>query len=330
MRIHTTTLRSGITRTPEFEKKGLASYSVNVGTKCGHDCLYCSTGAILRMHKSFTNAGENPFEFGYAIIDPETPQRVAKDAKRIRNRGLVQLCTTVDAWSPEAQQHNLGRKCLEAILAEPGWTVRILTKNAAVIKDFDLIEKHKDRVLVGLSITGTEKKSNIISVIEPNASPIEDRMNVMREARERGFRTYAMFCPLLPGIACETEQIDEFINLATEWASEEIFVEPVNRRGRGLILTEQALRAAQHEKEANAISAIRQRNYWSAYAAPLFRAFQNGLTSRGMLDKLRFLLYTSNLCAEEERLIRANPQGVRWLGPQTALQRDAQLWMNAL
>lgn len=37
-----------------------------------------------------------------------------------------------DAWSPEAQEHDLGSRCLEAILAESAWMVRILTKNAAV------------------------------------------------------------------------------------------------------------------------------------------------------------------------------------------------------
>ena len=70
----------------------------------------------------------------------------------MKKRGLVQLCTTVDAWAPEAQDYNLGRRCLEALLAEPGWTVRILTKNAAVSKDFDLIERHRDRVMVGISL----------------------------------------------------------------------------------------------------------------------------------------------------------------------------------
>jgi len=33
MRIHTTSLKVGMGRTKEFEKKGLASYAVNVGTK---------------------------------------------------------------------------------------------------------------------------------------------------------------------------------------------------------------------------------------------------------------------------------------------------------
>ena len=48
-REHLCTLKTGITRTREFEKKGLASYAVNCGVKCGHGCRYCSTGAMLRM-----------------------------------------------------------------------------------------------------------------------------------------------------------------------------------------------------------------------------------------------------------------------------------------
>jgi len=106
MRIYTTTLKNGIARTPEFERKGLAQFAVNVGTKCGHDCRYCSTGALLRMHRSFNAAHENPFRTGYAIVDPTTPDRVAREAQACRQRGLIQLCTTVDAWAPEAQQYN--------------------------------------------------------------------------------------------------------------------------------------------------------------------------------------------------------------------------------
>lgn len=185
MRIHTATLSAGISRTREFEKKGLAQFAVNVGTKCGHGCLYCSTGAMLRMHPSFKAAGESPFESGYAIVDPSTPERVVRDAVAIRKRGLVQLCTTVDAWSPETQQHQLGRRCLEAVLSQPGWTVRILTKNAAVSGDFDLIERHRDRVLLGLSLTATEDKSRITAVTEPWASPVSERMKTLEQAHRR-------------------------------------------------------------------------------------------------------------------------------------------------
>jgi DNA repair photolyase len=78
-RVHTTTLRPDVQPSPEFAKKGLASYAVNVGTKCGHDCTYCSTGAMLRMHPSFKEAGEKPFDLGYAIADLTTHEHVAQN-----------------------------------------------------------------------------------------------------------------------------------------------------------------------------------------------------------------------------------------------------------
>src|ERR1017187_8903151 len=89
LKVHTTTLRAGITRTEEFERKGLAKFAVNVGTKCGHCCTYCSSGPLLRRHDSFKEVGEDPFLHGYAIVDPSTPERVSDDARTLRERGLV-------------------------------------------------------------------------------------------------------------------------------------------------------------------------------------------------------------------------------------------------
>jgi hypothetical protein len=59
-----------------------------------------------------------------ALIRPSVP--VPKGTNR------SQKSEWADAWSPEAQEHDLGRRCLAAILSQPGWTVRVLTKNDAV------------------------------------------------------------------------------------------------------------------------------------------------------------------------------------------------------
>jgi len=314
VRVHTATLRAGISRTTEFEKKGLAQFAVNVGTKCGHDCLYCSTGPMLRRHLSFKEAHEDPFESGFAIVDPDTPGRVARDAAREKDRGLIQLSTTVDAWSPEAQKHNLGRRCLEAILPEPDWTVRILTKNAAVMNDFDLIARYRDRILVGLSLTATEDKSRIMSVVEPNASSNTQRMWALQEAHRRGLRTYGMLCPLLPGIADSPDQVDQLVGFVLDCGAEEVFVEPVNSRGRGLGLTEGALRSAGLHEEADAIAGIRPEDQWSAYTRNLLGSVQEALRKRDSLPKLRFLLYPWRLTQGDESWIRSHSDGVKWLG----------------
>ena len=313
MRIHPYTLTTGITRSEEFERKMLATHAVNCGLRCGHDCLYCSSVAMLRCHKAFKELGEDPFGHGYAIVDLDTPERLARDAQRIKKRGMVQLCTLVDAWAPEAQQHDLGRRCLEAILSQPGWTVRVLTKNAAVRDEFDLIREHRDRVFVGLSITATPDRQDVIEILEPNASPIHERMAATVEAAARGLRTYAMFCPLLPGIADTPDQIDRLVKFATDCRVEEIFVEPVNPRGPGLRQCQEALELWGYDKEAEAIQEIRHRNGWSRYVAKLLANVQQSVRRHFDTEKLRFLLYPSCLLAEDKARIREDDQGVMWL-----------------
>ncbi len=313
MQVYETTMKDGIKRSGPFERKKLATFTVNVGTKCGHGCHYCSSAASLRMNASFKEAGESPFTGGYAIVDPDTPERVARDAKRIRKRGVIQLCATVDAWSPEAQEHDLGRRCLEAILAEPRWTVRILTKNAAVAQDFDLIQKHADRVLVGLSLTATPDKADVMSVVEPYASRNTERMAVLEEAHKLGLRTYGMLCPLLPEIADAPEQIDSLVRFVVKCGAEEIFTEPVNARANCLILTQEALMEAGYLTEAKAVESIRTREVWSVYVRKLIANVQRSVRRHSDIKRLRLVLYPTGLTPACKEEIREDDAGILWL-----------------
>lgn len=316
MRVHEVHLKSGISRTKAFERKRLASYAVNRGTMCGHGCLYCSTGAMMRMPRSFKETGEDPFGTGFAIIDPDTPLRVARDALRKRERGLVQISTIVDAWSPEAQALNLGRRCLEVILSQPGWTVRILTKNAAVVLDFDLIKQHADRVLVSLSLTAAPAKEKLASVIEPHASTISERMAALGDAHRQGLRTYGMLCPLMPGIADSQEDIDELVRFVVECGAEEIFAEALNSRGPGLKRMQEALVLAGYEHEAAVVGSIRNRATWFKYVVRLLATVQGSVRRLYDIQKLRFLLYPSRLLPEHVAEIRKDDAGVIWLGKE--------------
>jgi DNA repair photolyase len=308
------TLKAGITRTKGFERKGLASFAANVGVKCGHGCSYCSSRALLRRHPAFRKLGLSPFGLGYAIVDPSAPERIAHDAARMSTRGLIQVCTTVDAWAPEAQEHRLGRRVLEAILAQPGWSVRILTKNAAVAADFDLLERHRDRVLVGLSLTMLPDKQRIAAAIETHATPILERMSTLQEAHRRSLRTYGMLCPLLPGIADDPGTIDALVKFVAGCGAEELFVEPVNNRGDGLAKTQYMLEEYCCPVEARAVSRIRQSASWSRYACELLANVQRAARKHFDIKRLRFLLYPSRLARSELKRIRQDPAGVVWLG----------------
>lgn len=307
-------LKTGITRTIDFEKKLLALFGVTCGIKCGNGCLYCYMSSLLRMHPAFAQIGKNPFATGYAVVDPDTPNRVARDACRKRHRGMVQLCIFGDAWAQEAVQYDIGRRCLEAILSQPGWSVRILTKNAVVAKDFDVIERYSDRILFGMSITSTPDKAGQTAIIEPNASSISERTAVMKKAHKCGVRTYAMLCPLLPGIADSPDQIEQLVKSAVEYGAQEIFAEPVNTRGPGLKVTQGALAKNGYKDEADAIKSIRNQKGWSRYATQLISNVQRSVRKLSDISRLRFLLYPSRLTEEDAARIRRDDAGVIWLG----------------
>lgn len=299
IRSHHCTFATGIVRTLEFERKKLASYGVDVGAKCGHGCVYC---------------GNSPHAFDHAIVAPDTPEKVARDAMRITQRGIVQLCTHSDAWAPEAQEYQLGRRCLEAILAQPDWIVRILTKNEAVRDDFDFIENHRRRVLVGLSLMAPPDRSDVMQILETDASPIRERMLAMVEAAVRGVRTYAWLGPLLPGIADSHEAINRLIEFAVNCRAEEIFVEPVSPHGPGLRRCQEVLERNGCRSEVDAIGRIRERANWSKYVVELLARTQQAMRKHSDISRLRFLLCHSGLLQEDEARIRKDEAGVVWVG----------------
>ena len=122
-------------------------------------------------------------------------------------------------------------------------------------------------MLVGLSLTATPDRETAISVVEPHASPISERMEALKQAAKLGLRTYGMLCPLLPGIADAPDQIDGLVSFVADCGAEEVFSEAVNARGNSLTLTEQVLREKGFAAEAEAIAAIRKRTVWSSYVS---------------------------------------------------------------
>ncbi|MDD1677547.1 MAG: hypothetical protein LUQ40_07425 [Methanomicrobiales archaeon] len=195
-----------------------------------------------------------------------------------------------------------------------GPSAAILTKNEVIRDDFDLMEKYRDRVLVGLNITTPLHQAAAVQALEPNASSIQDRMLALVEAAARGLRTFGMLCPLLPGIADAQDDVDQLIKFVVDCRAEEIFVEPVNPRGPGLRLCQEALEQNGLHTEADAIARIRRRANWSSYVAELISRVQPAMRRYSDISKLRLLLYPSGLLPQDRERIKHDSAGVVWLG----------------
>jgi DNA repair photolyase len=116
---------------------------------------------------------------------------------------------------------------MDVLLERSECRIRVLTKSAAVVQDFDLIEKHRYRVLVGLSLTAPPSKTQTIRIVEPHASSIQERIQALRKARARNLRVYGMLCPCLPGIADDKASLCEMAKTVLDLGAEEIWLEPV-------------------------------------------------------------------------------------------------------
>ena len=140
------------------------------------------------------------------------------------------------------------------------------------------------------------------------------RWQKMIEAAARGLPTYAMLCPLLPGIADSPEQVERMVRFAVSCGAEEIFAEPVNPRGPGLRRCQEALELWGYVQEAQAVARIRKRAGWSNYVVELLANVQQSVRKHSHIAKLRFLLYPSRLLPEDLARIRQDDAGVLWLG----------------
>ena len=289
--------KASITRSNEFKKKKLATHALNVGLLCSHGCLYCSTPAMMRTQTKIFNhikgSSFKAFQAGVAVVDPHTPERVALTARRLKPSDTVMFCTYTDGWSPEAQKFQLGRKCLQEVLTTSSCKVRILTKNAAVRDDFDLMQQYADRIELSLSLTAPPSKNNIMKILEPNASPIESRIEALQTAKRMGIPIYGILCPCLPGVADTSAAFGELLDIMLSLEPTAIWTEPVNPRGPGLRNCAERLVRHGLNHEADQFNAIRNRQTYTKYVYHFIETATTEAKRRNCLDKFNILVYDS-------------------------------------
>ncbi len=308
------TFKTALKTTPEFKKKGLCTYQAPIEVTCGHQCLYCSTPSLFRHHPALKAIHHTAYQRGFTMIDPDTPARIAeKIPKALTAEDVVMVSTTADAWSPEAQELDLGRGILQVLLEKTPAQVRILTKNAAVEKDYDLCLKYRDRIIVGLSTGIPRSQTPFAEILEPNSSLPADRFEALRKAHDIGLRTYGMLCPCPPRISDQRRELEELFDEVLRCGAEDIWLEPINSRGKAIPNCVEALQKAGADAESQAMESVRGARGWSAYATELIETAIAVATDRGVLEKLHVLLYPQRLQPRDRNRLEKHRHGIIWL-----------------
>ena len=109
----------------------------------------------------------------------------------------IKLCPIVaDPYHSLESKLRLTRACLEVLRDAPPRPVFVLTRARLVERDIDVLREMPE-VQVGFSIPTLN--DSVRSWFEPRAASIPERLEVLREMRSAGVRTFAVVQPMLPG-----------------------------------------------------------------------------------------------------------------------------------
>ena len=164
-------------------------YCVNPYTGCQVGCVYCYASLFMRRY-----SGHSEPWGAFVDVKANAPALLAKQIVRAK-RGTIWIASVCDPYQPLEERYELTRRLLE-VLAGRDFPVEIQTKSARVRRDIDVIRRIPE-VEVGFTIA-TEDET-MARLFEPQASPVGERLEVLREFKAAGVRTYAFAGPLLPG-----------------------------------------------------------------------------------------------------------------------------------
>jgi DNA repair photolyase len=104
-----------------------------------------------------------------------------------------------DCYQPAERQFRITRACLEVAL-EARQPVTIVTKNALVTRDLDVLSEMARLNLVAVAVSVTTLRPELVADLEPRTSRPDARLRALRLLGEAGVPTRAMVAPIIPGL----------------------------------------------------------------------------------------------------------------------------------
>ena len=172
------------------------NYSMNPYQGCEHGCIYCYA---RNTHEFWGYSAGLDFE-KKILVKENAPALLEKKLKSKRwEAETIVLSGNTDCYQPAEQKFGLTRKCLEVFLKYKH-PVGIITKNALVLRDLDILSELNKHQLVGVHISLTSMKESTRRILEPRTASIKKRLETIRKLSESKIPVNAMLAPMIPGI----------------------------------------------------------------------------------------------------------------------------------
>lgn len=186
------------------------THSINPYRGCEHGCAYC----YARPTHEY---------LGYnAGIDFETKIMVKKDAARLAREEMmkrswkptvVSMSGVTDPYQPAERRFGITRQILETMLDFRN-PVGIVTKNALVLRDLDLLTELAAFQCVAVFVSITTLDRDLARRMEPRTASPDRRVEVVRRLSEAGVPVGVMMAPMIPGL--NDEEIPTLLKTVAE------------------------------------------------------------------------------------------------------------------
>lgn len=112
---------------------------------------------------------------------------------------LIAFSGITDCYQPAEREFQLTRQCLE-VASEASQPIGIVSKNALVVRDLDLLASMAQRSLVHVSLSITTLDPQLAREMEPRTSIPAARLRAIRELSAAGVPVKVMVAPIISGL----------------------------------------------------------------------------------------------------------------------------------
>lgn len=172
------------------------TYDLNPYRGCEHGCIYCYARP---SHEYLGFSSGLDFETKI-MVKPEIHLLLEKEfQKKTWRPSTISLAGNTDCYQPIERKLQLTRKCLEVFLKYRN-PVGVITKNALITRDIDLLSELAQLELVVVTISITTLDKHLHRKMEPRTSPPEARLLVVEQLAKAGISVGVSLAPVIPGL----------------------------------------------------------------------------------------------------------------------------------
>ena len=170
--------------------------SLNPYRGCLHGCAYCYARPT---HETLGLSAGLDFE-SRILVKPELPKLLRKELLAPQWRPqVIAMSGVTDAYQPIERQLRITRDCL-GVLAELRNPVSIVTKNALITRDTDLLSRLAEFSAASANVSITTLDRSLARSLEPRASQPEQRLRAVTALAQAGVPVGVIVAPVIPGL----------------------------------------------------------------------------------------------------------------------------------